>query len=73
MALKPFETLSRNYRNLQRTQENINVFLKHGFDNGWSRVKTDVMTSWTISFVFSCSPWLTTLAIFSGGWRCPSQ
>ena len=41
MALKPFETLSRSYRNLQRTQEIINVFIKHGFGDWWSRVKTD--------------------------------
>lgn len=38
IALKPFETLSRSYRNLQRTQEIINVFIKHGFGDWWSRV-----------------------------------
>ena len=41
MALKPFETLSQNYRNLQRTQEIINVFIKHGFDDWWGRLKAD--------------------------------
>ena len=28
MALKPFETLSQNYRNLQRTRESTYAFLK---------------------------------------------
>ena len=41
MALKPFETMSQNYRNLKRTQEIINVFIKHGFGDWWGRVKTD--------------------------------
>jgi len=41
MALKRLATLSQNYRNLKRTQEIINVFLKHGFDEWWSRARTD--------------------------------
>jgi len=41
MALEPLHVISQGYRNFQRYQEIINVFLKHGFDDLWARMKSD--------------------------------
>lgn len=38
-----------------------------------SAASTNAMTSWIIRFSFNYFPWLTILAISSGGWHCPSQ
>ncbi len=39
--MEPLSVISQGYRNFQRYQEIINVFLKHGFEDAWGRMKSD--------------------------------